>query len=299
MEYKDYYKVLGLAKTASADEIKKAFRKLAVKYHPDKNPGDKAAEEKFKEVTEAHEVLSDPEKRRKYDEVGENWKYYEQMRQNAPGQGRSGRTAWEGDEGGFYEFFESIFGGGFADGFGGRSGHGSRGASRGQDLEGEITISLDEAFHGTTRRVGVGGTTLDIKIHPGVAGGEVLRLRGKGKPGRGGGPAGDLLIRTNIAPDPRFERKGNDIHTDVQVDLYTAVLGGKQQVQTLRGKIQIDVKPGTQNGSVLRLRGQGMPSSKGGTTAGDLYVHVKVVLPENLSPKELDLFRQLKAISGK
>ena len=294
MEYKDYYKILGVSKTASVDEIKKAFRKLAVKYHPDKNPGDKAAEEKFKEASEANEVLSDPEKRKKYDEVGANWKQYEQMhRQQQQGRGR--RPVYEtGDSGDFSDFFESIFGGGFGDIFG--SGNTTRrgaAASKGQDLEGAISITLNEAYQGTTRRVIVGGKTLELKIHPGVKDGEVLRLKGKGGPARGTGAAGDLLITTTITKHPQFERKGDDLHTDIQVELYTALLGGKTTVETLKGKIQLDIKPETANGSVLRLKGMGMPTGKGTEAKGDLYATVTIVLPKNLSQKEQQLFAQL------
>ncbi len=293
MDYKDYYKTLGVPKSATTDEIKKAFRKLAVKYHPDKNPGDKSSEEKFKEASEANEVLSDPEKRKKYDEVGANWKQYEQMHRQ-PNQGRGRRPTYEQGQGGdFSDFFESIFGGGMGDIFGGGSSRQGSSAARGQDIEGEIAISLEEAYNGTVRRVIVGSTTLDLKIHAGVNDGEVLRLKGKGGQSRGNGLQGDLLITTKVLPHKVFEIRGDDLYTDIHVDLYPLVLGGKTTVQTLKGKIKLDLKPGTANGAILRLKGMGMPVGKNGTAFGDLFVKVVVKLPENLSDKEVKLFTEL------
>jgi len=299
MEYKDYYKILGVPKTASADEIKKAFRKLALKHHPDKNPGDKASEEKFKEASEANEVLSDPEKRKKYDEVGANWKQYEQMhrqqQQQQQQQGRRRRQTYDsGDNGDFSDFFESIFGGGFGDIFGGGATRRNAGPVRGQDIEGEISITLEEAFKGTARRVVVGGKTLEIKIHSGVRDNEVLRLKGKGGPPRGEGISGDLLITTHVLKHPDIERKGVDLYTEIGVNLYTAILGGKTTVETLKGKIQLDIKPETPNGAVLRLKGMGMPAGK--ETPGDFYATVKIVIPKHLSEKEIKLFSELSEI---
>ncbi len=296
MEYKDYYKTLGVAKTASTDEIKKAFRKLAVKYHPDKNPGNKTAEEKFKEITEANEVLSDPEKRKKYDEVGENWKYYEQMHRQQSQQRPRGRPVYETDSSGdFSDFFESIFGSGFGDMFGGGNRSARPGPLKGQDIEGSMSITLEESYHGTTRRIIAGGNTLNIKVHAGVRDGEVLRIKGKGGPGRDG-IHGDLLITTRIERHEVFERKGDDLYTDLKVDLYTAVLGGKTTVTTLKGKIQIDIKAGTQNEAILRLKGMGMPAGKQGTHFGDLYAKVKIVIPKNLTKKETQLFSELSEL---
>ncbi|MDQ3049676.1 MAG: J domain-containing protein [Bacteroidota bacterium] len=297
MEYKDYYKNLGVDKTASTDEIKKAFRKLAVKYHPDKNPGDKLSEEKFKEASEANEVLSDPEKRKKYDEVGANWKHYEQMHRQSNTGGNRRTTYNTGDAGDFSDFFESIFGGGFGDMFGGGVGDPRRsaGARRGQDLEGEITISLEDAYKGSLRRIVVGGKTLEIKIQPGIRDGEKLRLKGKGGAARGSGTPGDLLITTRVAPDNKFERKGDDLYADIDVNLYTAILGGKTTVITLKGKIQLDIKPETANGAVLRLKGMGMPVGKG-DSFGDLYATARIMLPKNLSPREKELFQELEVL---
>lgn len=295
MDFKDYYKILGVAKTASADEIKKAYRKLALKYHPDKNPGDKAAEEKFKEITEANEVLSDAEKRKKYDEVGSNWKHYEQMRQQQQAYGQGRRTTYEStDSGSFYDFFENIFGGNFGDVFGGGQTHRTHRTRKGRDLEGSISVTLEEAYQGTTRRIIVGGKTLEIKIQRGVQEGEILRLKGRGEKGPGDSIAGDILITTHILKHPVFERKGNDLSCDLNVDLYTLILGGKITIQTLKGKISMDVKPGTANGEILRLKGMGMPANKEASSYGDLYVKMNVVLPKHLSEKELNLFKTLK-----
>jgi curved DNA-binding protein len=291
MDFKDYYSILGVDKKASGEEIKKAFRKLAVKYHPDKNQGNPQAEDRFKEINEAYDVLGDAEKRKKYDEVGANWKYYDQMRQQ---QARSGRTVYESaDSGSFHDFFESIFGsGGFEDVFGQRA---SSFGSRGSDAEGEISITLEEAYHGATRRIRINGSIIDIKIHRGIKDGEIMRVKGKGGRGRGSGPSGDLLITTRILKHPLYERKGNDLHGEIKADMYTLILGGKISVNTFKGKINMDIKPGTDNGSILRLKGMGMPADKQGSSFGDLYVRVMAVLPKNLNEQQLKLFRQLAA----
>ncbi len=297
MEFKDYYKSLGLAKNASADEVKKAFRKLAVKYHPDKNPGDKAAEDKFKEISEANDVLSDPEKRKKYDEVGDNWKYYEQMHRQGGGRQQTRQSYEPSGQENFHDFFENIFGGGFGDIFGNRNSNTQSQPRRGQDIEGSISISLEEAYNGITKRIIVGGQTLDIKIQPGVKDGQVLRLKAKG--GKGAAGPGDLLITTNLLKHAVFEKKENDLYCDIHVDLYTLILGGKTNVETLKGKIKIDIKPATQNDSVLRLKGMGMPLDGTLTTFGDLYAQVKVKLPTHLSEKELALFKEIESLHRK
>lgn len=292
MEFKDYYKILGVSKTATPEEIKKAYRKLAVKYHPDKNAGNKAAEEKFKEANEANDVLSDPEKRKKYDELGENWKYY----QNAPppNQGaQRGRqqyhysTSDEDYEGsGFSDFFESIFG----NRFNGRS----RGPAKGEDYQTNVTISLEEAYTGTARLLEVNGEKLQMKFKPGTADGQNLRIKGKGGPGDKGGERGDIYVTVHISPHPYFERKGDDLYCDASVDLYTAILGGKATVKTLKGNIQITIPKETENGKVLRLKGMGMPKYGKENDFGDIYAKVKLILPKNLTPEEIALFQQLK-----
>ncbi len=292
MEYKDYYKVLGVDKSSTTEQIKKAFRKLAVKYHPDKNPGDKKAEERFKEISEANEVLSDPEKRKKYDEMGANWKHYEQMGRQQ--QSRSSHGGGFQGAGGFSDFFESFFGGG---GFENIFGQQQVVKRRGRDLSGEITISLEDAFNGTSRRINVGDQTLEMKISKGTRAGDVLRLKGKGGQGSGGGPAGDVLIKVHVMRHPMFERRGDDLLRELEVDIYTLILGGKVRIQTLKGLIDFNIQPGTQNGVKMRLKGMGMPL-KGNTAFGDLYVTVKAVLPASLSDQEKELFEKLRAIKA-
>jgi curved DNA-binding protein len=299
MNYKDYYKILGVSKTASNDDIKKAFRKLAVKYHPDKNPGDKVAEEKFKEINEANEVLSDPEKRKKYDELGENWQQYQnggrQQQQGdfdwgswqSSGGGRQYSSTGFGDEGDFSDFFESVFGGGF------RGGQ-SRGPRKGSDYRAEAEISLEEAYYGTSRLMEVNGEKLQMKFKPGTKDGQTLRIKGKGAPGSGKGDRGDIYVTVHIPPHPHFERKENDIHCEAPIELYTAILGGKATIRTLKGIIKIDIPKETENGKVLRLKGMGMPVFGQENVYGDLYARVKVILPKNLSEEEIELFKQLK-----
>lgn len=318
MEYKDYYKTLGVAKTATASEIKKAYRKLAVKYHPDKTKDDKAAEEKFKEVTEAYEVLKDPEKRKKYDELGANWKMYEQQAGNGRGSGGygspfgRGRTQQEfSDEysdifgsGGFSDFFESFFGGS-APGGGGDP-YGSpytrpRGGftAKGQDHKASITIPLSHAQQGVTPVVNVGGKRIRIKLKPGIEDGQTLKIAGKGGENLQGGPAGDLFLTIHIESHPTITRKGDDLHTDVPVDVYTAMLGGKVTVETLTGTVAVTVPAGTDNGKVLRLKGLGMPSYSNNDRVGNLYATVSLTTPKDLSAEERALVKQLQALRQK
>jgi curved DNA-binding protein len=306
MEYKDYYKVLGVDKHATADVIKKAYRKLAVKYHPDKNPGNKVAEEKFKELSEANDVLSDPEKRKKYDELGENWKQYQNQ---GSGGGEFDWSKWRGGEaprgqryqstdfgqGGqedFSDFFESIFGQG-------RGGSSSRRQGRrpaaGEDYSAEAEVSLEEAFEGAKRQLNVNDSLLDFTIPPGVKEGQTLRLKGKGGKGQGGGPDGNILIRMHVIEHPIFRVEGDNLHCEGPVDLYTAVLGGKALVRTLKGAIRIDIPAEAENGKVLRLKGMGMPVFGKKNEAGDLYLKIKVILPQHLSETEKELFRKLAA----
>ncbi len=295
MEFKDYYKILGVSKTASTEEIKKAYRKLAVKYHPDKNQGNKAAEEKFKEANEANDVLSDSEKRKKYDELGENWKQYQPgtppPRQGYnPGSRQQYYSSSDDDFGGgnFSDFFESIFGSGSK--FGGRS----RGPVKGEDYQTNVTISLEEAYTGTARLMEVSGEKLQIKFKPGTADGQNLRIKGKGGSGGKNGERGDIYVNVNVSTHPYFERKENDLYCEITVDLYTAILGGKATVRTLKGDIQITVPKETDNGKALRLKGLGMPKYGNATDFGDMYAKVKLQLPKNLSKEELDLFQQLQ-----
>ena len=300
MDFKDYYKILGVPEKASADEIKKAYRKLAIKHHPDKNQGDKKAEEKFKELNEANEVLSDPEKRKKYDELAENLKYHKNTGngnenfdwskwsgQQGGGFGNSRRSSFNEAEG-FSDFFESIFGS--------RFGGGQNVQMKGQDYQAEIEVSLEEVYHGSTRRIQVNGQTLQIKIKPGVKNGQVLRLKGKGEKSRNGGLQGDLLLTVIIAKHPHYEEKGYDLYCNIPVNLYTAILGGKQIIRTLKGNIRIDIPKATENGLVLRLKGLGMPKFEKTDEYGDLYAKVDIVLPKNLTEKEITLFKELEAL---
>jgi curved DNA-binding protein len=305
MEYKDYYKILGVDKKAGAADIKKAYRKLAVKYHPDKNPDDKLAEEKFKELNEAYEVLGDEEKRKKYDEFGENWKYYEQAGQNGgdfdwnrwrASQGGRQQQQYEdmegmfGDSGQFSDFFEHLFGGGFRS----RAQQGRPRSRRGSDLQATMQVSLEDVYLGATRQIEVNGQKLNLKIKPGTYSGQVLRLKGKGRPGQNGAEAGDLLITVEITPDARYELKGKDIYMDVPLDMYTAVLGGKLQVAVPGTPLQLTVPAGTDSGRLFRLKGRGLPAPEGSKdVAGDLYVKVMIAVPKNLSEEEKELFARL------
>lgn len=303
MEYKDYYKILGISKSASADEIKKAFRKLAVKYHPDKNPGNKQMEEKFKEINEANEVLGDPEKRKKYDALGENWKQYERTggraddfdwsrytQRQRQGQGSESDFEFEFGGSGFSDFFERIFGGGFGRG---RFDGGTARAAKGQDLRLDIDITLEEAYNGTARQFEVSGEKLRIRLRPGSYNGQQIRIKGKGAKGMGNGQKGDIYGFVHVQPHPHFKVKGNDLYCDAAIDLYTAVLGGKVTIRTLKGLISITISKETENGKVLRLKNMGMPDYNKLANFGDLYVTIHVTMPKNLSEKEIALFRQL------
>jgi len=325
MEYKDYYKVLGVERNASQDDIRKAYRKLARKYHPDVNPGNKSAAEKFKDINEAYNVLSDPEKRQKYDQLGSSYEQWQSGGGDARGfdwsqwfggrqqagqyNGQRVHTETFGGEDlggfGFSDFFEALFGGGA--GMGGRSaGTGTstgtrRGtwtsvARRGQDVEHEVEISLAEAARGTKRVIEIDGRRLEASIPPGVRTGSRIRLKGQGGPGTSGAPSGDLYLQIKVRDDPRFERKGDDLYVDVNVDLYTALLGGSVLVPTLDGTVRLNIPPETQNGRTFRLKGQGMPKLRSPQERGDLYARVHVSLPQRLSDKEKELFRQLSTL---
>ncbi len=304
MDYKDYYQILGVSKTATEKEIKQAYRKLARKYHPDVNPNNKAAAEKFKEINEANDVLSDSQKRRKYDTLGANWQQYEQY-QHAGGQGP---FQW-GGQGTQYrtvspEDFESIFGGmgGDAGGvsdffrtfFGGAGGTRTQARPRrGQDIEQEIDISLEEAYRGAVRLVDKDGRRLEIKIPAGVKTGSKIRYAGEGMPGNAGGSPGDLYLRAQVAPHPTFERQADDLQCELPVDLYTALLGGEVTVSTLKGQLALKIPPETQSGKVFRLAGQGMPRLNEANSFGDLYAKVRIVLPEHLTAEEREMFEKL------
>ncbi|RAJ75029.1 curved DNA-binding protein [Chitinophaga dinghuensis] len=310
MDVKDYYKILGVEKSSTAEQIKKAYRKLAVKYHPDKNQGDKSAEDKFKEINEAYEVLSDPEKRKKYDQFGENYKYYEQhggrpedfdwSQYGGAGGGGGHSYSYSGNmedmfggEGNFSDFFEQLFGSRFSGG-----GRRQQQPSRGRDVQATMEVSLEDAYNGGTRQVEVNGSRLNLKLKPGLYEGQVIRLKGKGSPGRKAGENGDLLITIQLAPHPGYELKGQDLYADVAVPLYTAVLGGKITVPTPGSALNMNIPAGTDSGKVFRLKGKGMPAYDNKGTAGDLYIKSVIHIPTNLSDKEKELFQQLSQLNG-
>ncbi|MCI0710553.1 MAG: J domain-containing protein [Chloroflexi bacterium] len=306
MDVKDYYDLLGVSRKATDKEIKKAYRSLARKYHPDINPDDPTAADKFKEISEAYEVLSDPDKRAKYDQFGSAWNQYQQ----AGSDGGFNWSAWSGSPGDYGTYtrvdnIEDIFGGsgGFSDFFetlfGGRRGQatGRRGFSqRGQDIEQSMQIALAEAYHGGTRRIVKDGRELEIKIPKGVKTGSRIRLSGEGMPGIGGGENGDLYLIVDIVKDRRFERDGDDLTVSVNVPLYTMLLGGKVDVPTMSGPVALTIPPETANGAKFRLRGKGMPTLKNPSQYGDMYAIVQVDLPTNLSSEEVELIEQLQNI---
>jgi curved DNA-binding protein len=302
MAYIDYYKILGLNKNATDDEIKKAYRKLARKHHPDLNPNDKEAHIKFQQINEANEVLSDPEKRKKYDAYGENWKHAEQFEQAKQQQQYSGAGGggqyqqFSGDFGdeNFSDFFESLFGS-----RGGRSRAGGQVKFRGQDYNAELHVSLRDASHTHQHTLDVEGRKVRITIPAGIENGQVIKLKGHGGAGVNGGPNGDIYITFVIADDPKFKRVGNDLFTSEDVELYTAILGGEVTLETLTGKVNLKVKPETQQGTKARLKGKGFPVYKKEGEFGDLIVTYNVKLPVNLSEKEKELFQQLRDLQKK
>ena len=332
MEFKDYYATLGVTKASTEKEIKQAYRKLARKHHPDVNPGDKGAESKFKEINEAYEVLGDPAKRKKYDELGANWRAYEQAEAQGgpnpfagqwagggPGGGAGGgfRTMKQeemeemfGDQNPFSDFFTTFFGGagGYPGGDARRGGAGAstRGRARqrpGRDVEHEIELTLEDAYQGTTRRLSLKhdghSRTVDVRIPPGVSDGSRVRISGEGEHGVGGAQAGDLYLRVRLAPHPEFERKGRDLYVKVPIPVTTAVMGGEAEVRTLSGKpVRLRIPPLTQNGQVFRLKGYGMPKVGKPDDKGDLYARVEVQLPTEISPAEREHWEALAKLSG-
>ncbi|HHX45275.1 MAG TPA: J domain-containing protein [Chloroflexi bacterium] len=307
MEYKDYYRVLGVSKDASTEDIRRAYRKLARKYHPDVNPNNKEAEERFKEINEAYEVLTDPEKRSKYDQLGANWQRYQQAGGDPSGfdwsqwfaGGRGERVYTEyvdledlfGGGGGFSDFFQNIFGGG-------RTGTRQQQAftATGRDIEQPVRITLEEAYHGTTRILQTDQRRLEVKVPPGVQTGSRVRVAGEGQRGFGGGRPGDLYLVITVSEHPVYRREGADLYMTHPVDLYTMVLGGETTVPTLKGRVALRIPPETKAGRVFRLRGQGMPHLRNPSQYGDLYVEVQPVIPDRLSDREKELFRQLAAL---
>lgn len=331
MEFKDYYATLGVPKAASDKEIKQAYRKLARKHHPDVNPNDKGAEAKFKEINEANEVLGDPEKRKKYDELGANWRQYEQAQQQ--GQGYPGGSPFGGAGGGFggeggawtinmggpggartmsEEEMRDMFGGSggedpfsdfFRTFFGGGGGEG-RGRARaprsqkGRDIESEAELTLEEAYHGAMRRISItlGGhaRSIDVRIPPGVKDGSRVRAAGEGEGGSNGGASGDLFLRVRIKTHPVFERKGDDLYVKVALPVTTAVLGGEAQVPTITGSVRLKVPETTQPGQIFRLKGHGMPHVGKPDTKGDLYATIDVQLPRSLTKEQREAWETVK-----
>ena len=314
MDFIDYYKILGITKTASQDEIKAAYRKLARKHHPDLNPNDKEANKKFQQVNEANEVLSDPEKRKKYDQYGKDWQHaeaYEKANASAgagrrtrrgsstgrggspfEGTGFDGSFGGGGDGGEFSDFFESLFGGRTAGG-----GGGGRSKFRGQDSQAELQLSLADAYTTHQQVLGINGKNIRITIPAGVETGQIIKLKGHGGAGANGGAAGDLYITFVILEDARFKREGNDLRAKVPLDLYTAILGGDITVETLSGKVKLKVKPETPNDTTVRLKGKGFPIYKKEGEFGDLYVSLEIKLPAGLSEKEKELYRELARLA--
>jgi curved DNA-binding protein len=334
MDFKDYYSTLGVAKTATDKELKQAYRKLARKHHPDVNPGDKGAESKFKEINEAYEVLGDAAKRKKYDELGANWRAYEQAGSGAQGYPGGAGQAWNVNMGGgrpggagfrtmtpdemrdmfgnsdpFSDFFHTFFGGQMgadADPAGNvRGGRGrGRAARAGRDLEHEIELTLEDAFHGTTRRLSLThdgqARTVDVRIPAGVSDGSRVRVASEGEHGTGGAQSGDLYLRVRLLPHPTFERRGKDLYSHVSLALTTAVLGGETDVATLGGKsLRLKIPPTTQNAQVFRLKGHGMPGLGKAPEAGDLYATVDVQMPRELTSEQREHYEALQKLEGK
>ena len=296
MDFVDYYKVLGVDKNASEGDIKNAYRKLARKHHPDLNPDDKEAHKKFQQLNEANEVLSDGEKRKKYDQYGKDWKHaeeYEKARQAQGAHQNFGGFSYNEAQGedDFSDFFTSMFGRG-----------GERGNRqtkfRGQDYNAELKISLREAYETHKQTITVNGKNIRITIPAGIENGQVIKLREHGGPGVNGGPNGDLYLTFSIPDDPLFKRQGTDIYTTIDLDLYTALLGGEKNLETFSGKIKLKVPPETQNGTRIRLKGKGFPVYKKEGQFGDMYITYSVKLPTNLTEKQKELIKELANLSS-
>jgi len=316
MEYEDYYKILGIDRNASEQDIKRAYRKLARESHPDVNPDDKQAEENFKKINEAYQVLGDPEKRDKYNRLGANWRQWQrtgrdpgqfdwsQWASRAPG---GTRVEWSGDlgdlfggggTGAFSDFFRSIFGGAGGAGRTRASADPFRRATsqrtlRGQDMETTAEITLEEAFHGAMRVLERNGRRIRVKIPPGARDGSKVRIAGQGSPGHADGASGNLYLNITVKPHPIFTRDKNNVRCDANVDVYTAVMGGKTQIPTLDGNVSLKIPAGTNSGKTFRLRGKGMPNPRDPQQYGDLLVTIQIHVPQKLGPREQELFQEL------
>lgn len=289
MAFVDYYQILGVDKSATDKDIKTAYRKLARKYHPDVNPNDKEAQKKFQELNEANEVLSDPEKRKKYDQYGKDWEHgaeYEKARQSRASSSQGG---YYGGGDNFSDFFESMFGS--SSGFGGGRARQTR--FRGQDYQAELNLTLTDAYETHKQTLTVNGKNIRITVPAGVENGQNIKIPGHGGPGSNGGPNGDLFITFTVAQDEKYKRLKNDLYVTADLDLYTAVLGGEFILETLSGKVKLPVKPETQNGSIVRLKGKGFPVYKQEGQFGDLYVTFNVKIPTDLTEKQKELFAEL------
>lgn len=299
MDFIDYYEILGIKKTASEKEIKDAYRKLARKYHPDLNPDNKEAEIKFKQINEANEVLSDPENRKKYDQYGENWKHGEEFEKARQQQQRQyqGQQYQQGFSGGGYsesdfsDFFESMFGGAR-----GSSRQHARTKFKGQDYHAELHLELKDVYKAHQQVLTVNGSNIRLTIPAGVENGQTIKIKGKGGSGLNGGPNGDLYIKFIVNNHTQFKRDGNNLYSTVDLDLYTAILGGEIQVDTFDGKVKLKVKPETQSGSKIKLKGKGFPVYKKDGEFGDLIITYNVTTPKNLSEREKELFKELQKL---
>ena len=293
--YIDYYKTLGLNKNASQEEIKKAYRKMARKYHPDLNPNDKNAKSNFQQINEANEVLSDPQKRKKYDQYGKDWQHaeqFEEAQQNQKQSSGSYRTAHSGTqfEGDFSDFFESMFGGSS------RSGKSRQIKYRGEDYNAELHLNLIDAYETHKQTLTVNNKNIRITIPAGIENGQTIKIPGHGGPGINGGPNGDLFITFFVENHPKYKRLGNNLYTTVDLDLYTALLGGEITIDTLSGKVKLKVKAETQNGSKIKLKGKGFPVYKKEGQLGDLYITYSIVIPKNLTKRQKELFTELSEL---
>ena len=291
MDFIDYYKILGIDKNANEDDIKKAYRKLARKLHPDLNPNDKAAQQKFQQINEANEVLSDPEKRKKYDTYGKDWQHADKFEQQKKSRGQSksasGQEYYGNSDGDFSGFFDSMFGG---------AGRSSKTKFRGQDYNAELKLNLTDALTTHQQTLTVNAKNIRITIPAGIENGQVIKLKSYGAPGVNGGPAGDLFITFLIGAHPQFKRLGNDLFTTAKIDVYTALLGGDTTFETLTGKVKLTVKPETQSGTKIRLKGKGFPVYKKDGETGDLYVTYEVELPTNLTEEQKKLFTEISML---
>lgn len=300
MAFIDYYSILGVPKNASADDIKKAYRKLARKYHPDINPNNEEAKRKFQQINEANEVLANPENRKKYDEYGENWKHAEEYEKARQQQAQNGGFAYSSDFGGFggegynftgsdegfSDFFESLFGGR-------RGASGQKRGFKGQDYSAELHLNLRDAAQTHKQTLTINNKNLRITVPAGVANGQVIKLAGQGSAGSNGGTNGDLYITFVIAEDPKFKRVGDDLYTTANIDLYKAILGGEETVDIFDGKVKLKIAPGTQNGMKVRLKGKGFPIYKKEGSNGDLFVTYNISIPTKLTAEQKELFEKL------